>query len=89
MEWRIGLALVFLLVLLFSVLHLAYSTIPPVRSLPPDVGDLPDRGPISPEYGRMGYATMNNFRPMDETFKRVSPAFKFTMDASGNVIYPH
>ncbi len=92
MEWRVGLALVFLLVLLFSVLHLAYSTMPTRHTPPPrEMGGLPglSRGPRSPEYGRVGYATMNNFRPMDENFKKVSPSFKFNMDASGNVIYPY
>ena len=107
MEWRVGLALLFLLVLLFSVLHLAYSTMPARHTPPPrDSGGLPglSRGPVSPEYGRIGYrdqrtnveydstqrfATMNNFRPMDESYKKVAPAFKFTMDASGNVVLPY
>lgn len=92
MEWRVGLALVFLLVLLFSVLHLAYSTMPARHSPPPRYeGGVPglSRGPVSPEYGQMRYSTMNNFRPMDESYKKVAPAFKFTMDASGNVILPY
>ena len=104
MNWRIGLALVFLLVLLFSVLHMAYSTMPARHEPPPRVDlEPPARGPVSPEYGRVEYgdgdersfhdsgqrfATMNNYRPMEDTFKRVSPAFKFNMDSSGNIVYP-
>ena len=123
MNWRIGLALVFLLVLLFSVLHMAYSTMPARHEPPPRVDlEPPARGPVSPEYGHVEYgdgnernnvghdsgqrfrdgnernnvghdsgqrfATMNNYRPMEDTFKRVSPAFKFNMDSSGNIVYP-
>ena len=101
MNWRIGLALVFLLVLLFSVLHMAYSTMPARHEPPPRVDlEPPARGPVSPEYGQIEYldgdeqnnvqrfATMSNYRPMEDTFKRVSPAFKFNMDSSGNIVYP-
>ena len=102
MNWRIGLALVFLLILLFSVLHMAYSTMPARHEPPPRVDlEPPARGPVSPEYGRVEYgdersfhdsgqrfATMSNYRPMEDTFKRVSPAFKFNMDSSGNIVYP-
>lgn len=115
MEWRVALSLVFLLILLFSVLHLAYSTMPARHEPPPRVDlEPPARGPVSPEYGQIEYlegdsrqrfrdgnersnvehdsvqrfATMNNYRPMEDTFKRVSPAFKFNMDSSGNIIYP-
>jgi len=112
MNWRIGVSFVFLLILLFSVLHMAYSTMPARHEPPPRVDlEPPTRGPVSPEYGRVEYgdsqrfrdgdernnvghdsgqrfATMSNYRPMEDTFKRVSPAFKFNMDSSGNIVYP-
>lgn len=92
MNWRVGFALVLLLVILFSVLHLAYSTMPARHTPPPpQERGLPalSPGPRTPEYGQIGYATMNNFRPMNENYKKVSPPFKFSMDASGNVLYPY
>jgi hypothetical protein len=81
MEWRIGVSLFFLLILLISVLHLAYATIPPIRFREEpqgDMGGLPGMSPMSempladvppgpsaPLYGQMRYATITNERVID------------------------
>ena len=101
MEWRLALSLFFLLILLVSVLHLAYSVVPPVHGVSyVETGGLPglDKkivfeepapGPVSPEYGKMHYATMTNQRIIEsDRWKRVAPPPKFALDASGNVFYP-
>ena len=91
MGWRYGLALVFFLVLVASVLVLAIRTTPAVRQLPdvdqpPDVFTTPLHGQTPLVYSGK-YVTLATGEP-----RVVAPLGKFpqlAVDMSGNIVYPN
>ena len=89
MEWRLGLAFFFLLVLLTVVLLLAYGVIPAIRTLPDTSLEPSLRGPL---YGQIPETTLSWTKlPWGEE-TQVHPMTKkypqLEVDASGNLLYP-
>ena len=79
MAWRIFLGFIFLSVLLYCVLQVAYATVPQTTNLP----DLRASQPEAPAYWtKMPYGEEVRVFPK-------FPTLSFNLDSSGNMIYPY
>ena len=81
MNWRIGLGLIFLLVLLFAVLHMAVYVTPSTHALQFNDAEIPSAPALTP--------IPNQWRTVQSGEEvRIYPK-GMQFDASGNVLYPH
>uniref|UniRef100_A0A6C0KP14 Uncharacterized protein n=1 Tax=viral metagenome TaxID=1070528 RepID=A0A6C0KP14_9ZZZZ len=88
MNWRIGLALIFLLILLFAVLNMAMYVIPPIHNAGPVFQNVPSADAI-------GQISENTLYPIPDDWRTMQIGEDVSIypngmqyDVSGNVVYP-
>ena len=92
MNWRIGIALIFFLILLFAVLNMAMYVIPRTHTPPyivQDVSGAVASFPVAPQYGQVpsGNITVPSHWSNVDDEARIYPS-GMQIDASGNLLYP-
>ena len=92
MNWRIGVALIFLLILLFAVLNMAMYVIPPIHNTGAVFQDISGAN-VKPD--AIGQISENTLYPIPDHWSTMQPGEDVSVypsgmqyDVSGNVVYP-